>query len=81
MGGNPCRLKVILNSNRTASNLDNLCYLVEETDYSELSDEQWIEIAGHLNDAEDASNRATRAFLDAHGYTGPLDHSLQIHKK
>lgn len=78
MGGTACKTKVILNGSRAEGNLNSLCYLVEETSYDALTDEQWKDIAKHLNDAEDASNRATKAFLDHLGYDGPVDHSLRI---
>lgn len=76
MGGTACKAKVILNGGAVESGAHNLCYLVDETDYDALTDEQWTSVIKHLNAAEESVNKAQRAFLDALGYAGPLPHSL-----
>lgn len=76
MGGVSCKAKAILNGGGVQDGAARLCYLIDETEYAALTDDQWIAVIKPLNAAEDAVNKATRAFLDALGYTGPLPKSL-----
>jgi hypothetical protein len=77
MGGTPCKTKIILNGARTQSNLEHLCYAIQEEGVT-IPDDAGYEIVEQLNIAEDATNRATRLFLESQGFTGPFDHSLNI---
>lgn len=76
MGGQSCKLKVILNGGMVESAASNLSYLVMETEYESLTDDQWSVIIKHLNAAEDSVFKAQRAYLDAMGFTGPYPKSL-----
>lgn len=76
MGGAACKAKVILNGGAVQDGAANLCYLVEETEYTALTDDQWTAVIKHLNAAEDSVNKAQRTFLEALGFTGPWPKSL-----
>jgi hypothetical protein len=76
MGGTACKAKVILNGGAVQDGANRLCYAVEETEYSALTDKQWTTIIEHLNVAEDSVNKAQRAYLEALGFTGPWPASL-----
>lgn len=76
MGGLSCKAKVILNGGAVQDTASRLCYLVGETDYNALTDEQWTGVIKHLNVAEDAMHSAQRSFLEALGFTGPWPHSF-----
>lgn len=77
MGGLACKTKVVLNGGMVESGAHNLCYLVDETEYDALTDEQWTTVIKHLNAAEDSVGKAQRAFLEALGFTGPWPNSLK----
>jgi len=76
MGGVACKAKVILNGGEVQDGASRLCYLVEETEYDLLTDEQWMVIIKHLNVAEDEVGKAKRAYLEALGFTGPWPKSM-----
>lgn len=76
MGAAACKAKAILNGSAVQDGASSLCYLVEETEYNALTDDQWTAVIKHLNAAEDSVNKAKRAFLEALGYTGPWPKSL-----
>lgn len=76
MGGTACKAKVILNGGAVGTLAGGLCYLVEETEYNALTDQQWTSVIKHLNDAEDSVVKARRAFLEALGFTGPWPKSM-----
>lgn len=76
MGGQACRAKVILNGGAVQDSAYRLCYVVDETEYDALTDEQWVSVIKHLNAAENSMHNATRALLDALGFTGPWPKSL-----
>lgn len=76
MGGVACKAKVILNGGDVQDGASRLCYLVEETDYSALTEDQWLNIVKHLNAAEDSVDRAKRSFLESLGFNGPWPKSL-----
>ncbi len=76
MGSAACKAKVILNGGAVQDAASRLCYSVEETAYDSLTDEQWTAIIKHLNAAEDSMNKATRAFLESLGFTGPWPKAL-----
>lgn len=77
MGGISCKAKVILNGGAVEDAASRLCYLVDETEYSALTDEQWTSVIKHLNAAEDSTGKATRAFLESLGFEGPWPNSLK----
>lgn len=77
MGGISCKAKVILNGGAVQDGASRLCYQVEETEYSALTDDQWISVIKHLNEAENFVNKAQRTFLEALGFTGPWPNSLK----
>lgn len=77
MGGQACRVKAILNGGAVQDSAQRLCYVIEETEYSALSDEQWTEVIKHLNAAEDSMGKANRSFLEALGFNGPWPNSLK----
>lgn len=68
---------MILNGGAVLDGANRLCYLVEETDYTALTDDQWIGVIRHLNAAEDSVNRAQRSFLESLGFNGPWPNSLK----
>jgi hypothetical protein len=76
MGGQSCKAKVILNGGAVQDSANRLCYQVEETEYTALTDEQWTSVIKHLNAAEESVNKAQRAYLEALGFTGPWPKSL-----
>lgn len=76
MGAAACKAKALLNGGAVQDGAGRLCYLVDETEYSALTDEQWSSVIKHLNSAEDSVNKAQRAFLEALGFTGPWPKSL-----
>lgn len=78
MGGAACKAKVILNGGAVQDLANRLCYVVDETEYDTLTDEQWTATIKHLNAAEDSMNKATRAFLEGLGFNGPWPNSLKI---
>lgn len=77
MGGTACKAKVILNGGAVQDGANRLCYLVDETEYNALTDDQWIAVIEHLNEAENAVNSATKEFLEALGFEGPWPKSLK----
>lgn len=77
MGGVACKAKVILNGGAVQDSANRLCYLVDETEYNALTDEQWTAVIRHLNAAEDSMGKANRAYLEALGFTGPWPNSLK----
>lgn len=77
MGGSACKAKVILNGGAVQDIANRLCYVVDETEYDALTDEQWIKIIEHLNAAEDSMNKATRTFLESMGFAGPWPKALK----
>lgn len=77
MGGISCKAKVILNGGAVGSLANELCYVVDETEYDTLTDEQWTAVIEQLNAAEDSMHKATRAFLEGLGYAGPWPKSMK----
>lgn len=77
MGGVACKAKVILNGGMVEAGANKLCYLVDETEYDALTDEQWTAVIKHLNAAEDSVGKAHRAFLESLGFNGPWPNSLK----
>lgn len=77
MGAHACKAKAILNGGAVQDGAANLCYLIGETEYAALTDDQWIAVIKHLNAAEDSVNKAQRTFLEALGFTGPWPNSLK----
>ena len=76
MGGLSCKAKVIINGGMVESAAKKLCYLVDETEYNALTDDQWTTVIKHLNVAEDSMFKAQRSFLEALGFQGPWPKSL-----
>ena len=77
MGGAACKAKAILNGGAVQDLANRLCYVIEETEYSTLTDPQWLDVIGYLNAAEDAMHKATRVYLESIGFTGPWPKSLK----
>lgn len=77
MGGAACKAKAVLNGGAVEDGAARLCYLIDETEYSTLTDEQWTAVIKHLNAAEDSVNKAQREFLESLGFTGPWPNSLK----
>ena len=77
MGGVSCKAKVILNGGAVRDGANRLCYLVDDTEYSALTDDQWTAIIKHLNTAEDAMDKAERALLEGLGFAGPWPNRLK----
>jgi hypothetical protein len=77
VGGQACKAKVILNGAAVGGLAESLCYLVDETEYDALTDEQWTAVIKHLNTAEDAMLKAQRSFLEALGFNGPWPTSMR----
>lgn len=77
MGGQACKAKVILNGGAVQDGAERLCYLIGETEYDALTDEQWTTVIKHLNAAENSVGAAQRAYLEALGFTGPWPNSLK----
>lgn len=77
MGGAACKAKVILNGGAVSDGARSLCYVVEETEYDALTDEQWKAVIKHLNDAENSVNSAKRAFLERLGFDGPWPNAMK----
>lgn len=73
MGGQPCRLKLLMDGARLQAATK---VLRANLPFAELTDEQAYEIITYLNDAEDAVDKATASLLTSQGYNGPLPHSL-----
>lgn len=80
MGGQPCYYKLIMNGHRVGANTEILLgqVLAAQADGTEISDDDAYKVIKHLNTAEDCTNKATKAFLDAVKYDGPVDHSLSF---
>lgn len=76
MGGQACKAKAILNGGAVQDIAKNLCYVIEETEYNALTDDQWTDVIKNLNAAEDSMNKAQREYLEALGFTGPWPKSL-----
>lgn len=76
MGGLSCKAKAILNGGMVQSASEKLCYLIDETDYDALTDDQWAIVIKQLNAAEDSMFKAQRAYLEALGFNGPWPKSL-----
>lgn len=77
MGGTACKAKAILNGAAVQDLAERLCYLVDETEYASLTDDQWIAVVKHLNTAEDAVLKAQKTFLEALGFNGPWPNSMK----
>lgn len=76
MGGAACKAKIILNGRTIQSELDALCYQIEEL--KDLDDATGYKMVHYLNAAEDLVFRAKRAYLESVGFDGPWPHSLSI---
>lgn len=77
MGGAACKAKAVLNGGGVQDGAARLCYLIEETGYDALTDDQWTAIIKHLNAAEESVGDAQRAYLEALGFGGPWPKSLK----
>lgn len=77
MGAAACKAKVILNGGAVEAAAQNLCYLVDETDYNALSDEQWKNVILQLNAAEESMFKAQRLYLEGMGFDGPWPKSMK----
>lgn len=75
MGGQPCRLKAILNGETIESEARMLCYQIRQPEI-EIPDDAGYKIVEELNTAEDAMFRAKRIFLESQGFDGPWPHAL-----
>lgn len=76
MGGQSCKLKVILNGGMVESAAANLCYMVDEIPYEDFPEEAGLKAVALLNQAEDAVFKAQRIILESQGFKGPWPHSL-----
>lgn len=74
MGGQSCKLKIILNGDTIQSELRSLCYEVKE---HEIDDTAGYKMVDLLNKAEDLVFQAKRIWLESQGFTGPFPHSLK----
>lgn len=76
MGGASCKLKIIMNGATIQSELNKLCYMVDEIPYETFPDQEGLKMVELLNRAEDIVFRAKRVFLESQGFHGPWPHSL-----
>lgn len=76
MGGQSCKLKIILNGGTIYNEAELLCAQVQAPGTTELTEDQGYEIIRHLNIAEDEVFKAKAAWLKSQEYDGPLPHSL-----
>jgi len=70
-----CKTKIILNGNNTARMLENLCYVVGETDAADIGNED--ELIDILNKMEELAGDAQALFLKGIGYNGKLPRGLK----
>lgn len=75
MGGQACKVKIILNGGTIESEVHALCYQIQESD---ISDEVGYEIVEYLNHAENLIFGAKHIFLKSQGFNGPWPHSLSF---
>lgn len=85
MGGQACRLKVILNGAIIQDTLERLCYEIKEPDSLPIDDEYGYKMVELLNDAEDKVFKAVRLWLESQGFTGSAEqggwpHALDFKK-
>lgn len=76
MGGQSCKLKVILNGGMVESAAANLCYMVDEIPYESFPETDGLRVVALLNEAENAVFKAQRIMLESQGFKGPWPHSL-----
>lgn len=76
MGGQSCRLKIILNGGIVQSATEGLCYMVEEIPYEDFPEDAGLKAVALLNEAEDAVFKAQRIILESQGFAGPWPHAL-----
>lgn len=74
MGGLPCKQKIILNGRTIQSELEALCYQIQEL--KDLDDAVGYKLVDYLNAAEDLVFKAKRVYLESQGFSGPWPHSL-----
>jgi len=75
MGGLPCKEKIILNGRTIQSELNALCYQIEEAE--DIDESSGYKMVEYLNHAEDVVFKAKRVWLESRGFKGPWPHSLK----
>jgi len=73
MGGQQCKLKIILNGDTIQSETKALCYQLQELPLDDATGYKIVEL---FNKAEDAVMKAKRVWLESQGFNGPWPHSL-----
>lgn len=76
MGGQSCKLKIILNGGMVRAATSELCDLVKGIPYESFPEDAGLKAVALLNEAEDAIFKAQRIVLEAQGFNGPWPHSL-----
>lgn len=77
MGGIACKEKIILNGGTIESEVNQLCYRIQEPEAIELSEDSGYKMVELLNTAEDCVFQAKRIWLESQGFAGPWPHSLK----
>lgn len=75
MGGESCRLKIILNGETIQNELHSICYQIQESDVV-IPDDAGHKMVELLNEAEDLVFKAKRIYLESQGFKGPFPHAL-----
>lgn len=75
MGGQSCKLKIILNGGTIENELHEICYNIQENDVV-IPDDAGYKMVEYLNQAEDLIFKFKRAYLESQGFTGPFPHAM-----
>lgn len=76
MGGQPCRLKALMNGLTIEQEVADLRMRLDGEDV-QITDEAGYEIVECFNQMEDLAFKAKRIFLESQGYKGPWPKSMR----
>lgn len=76
MGGESCKLKIILNGGTIQNELREICYHIQENNVT-IPDDAGYKMVEMLNEAENLIFKFKRAYLESQGFGGPWPHALK----